>query len=335
MTDARQPDCLLINASGAAYTILPNEPWQPPGPGNPNARFYNNVGWSNTPSPVVAGGLQTDAALVGTAPAVIDSATQEATVVAFRGTLSPGGGAANWPIIYDWLINDVLTSFPVPTSEFGADAKVHEGFWNATNDLWDGVIAAVRAADGGAGRPLLITGHSKGGPLATLTAAKIAAAHAAGELTDVPVPTVVTFASPHPGNSGFAGYYNAAVTQRRWEFALDIVPLVPPTPEVANAIGDLVKKVPELGEFLGKLFDVDAAWDWTPVGELMYVNSRGNYTWISLSELHRLEVDILPEILRYGTATLGAAHCHGCPDDFGTVCDGGYMTGACADTCCT
>jgi hypothetical protein len=171
--------------------------------------------------------------------------------------------------------------------------------------------------------------------MATLAAAKLWASHHDSLLTDIPLPTVVTFASPHPGNEVFAATFDAAITQRRWEYAKDLVPLLPPTDVVADAFIAYVD-VSDLGELeklvLKGLLNTVKSWKFTSVGSLEYIDRSGNRAILGLGELERLAVDIIPEVKKSGVGALAAAHCHGCP---GTGCDGGYMSGACAGTCCS
>jgi hypothetical protein len=83
----------------------------------------------------------------------------ELAVLAFRGT-------ANWQ---DWEIN--LNALRMPMPGFEA-VSVHSGFWDAYVDSADDILAAVNqhvSPDLG----LYITGHSLGGALAQIAAAKL------------------------------------------------------------------------------------------------------------------------------------------------------------------
>lgn len=321
MTDAWQPDAALLNASAASYTILPGQTWSPPS-GN---QYYDAVHWTDTPCAVVGGTKDVDAALVGAAQLVVDGASQEAVIVAFRGTLPPAGPAPTPSKVFDWLVNDILGTFAqVPVIGFGDGAAVHSGFWLATTTIWPEVEKAIAAADNGRGLPLYLTGHSKGGPMATLAAAYL---HQQGGAA----PHVVTFASPHPGNGAFAAAYDKVIAQRRWEFAKDVVPLVPPTPAVAEDLADLVAEIPDVGADLAAIFRDAATWDYQPVGTRLYINSAGHFTHFGLDEAARLALDIAPEIATGGLAAVGHAHCCTCETK---ECDGGYQRGVCGGDCC-
>lgn len=321
MTDAEQPDAALLNASAATYTILPGQTWSPPH-GN---QYYDGVHWTGTPVAVVGGTEDTDAALVGAAHLTVDGATQEAVIVAFRGTLPPAGPSPLPSKLFDWLVNDILGTFAqVPIEGFGAGAAVHSGFWLATTTIWPAVQTAMATADNGRGLPVYLTGHSKGGPMATLAAAYM-------HQNNAPTPHVITFASPHPGNGAFQAGYDAVISQRRWEFAKDVVPLVPPIPAVADDLADLFGAIPVVGHDLASVLHEAAKWDYVPVGTCAYINSQGHFTAHCQSEDTRLYVDIIPEITFGGFAAVGHAHCCTCATK---ECDGGYQSGVGGTGCC-
>lgn len=138
-----------------------------------------------------------------------------AVLIAFRGS------EAN---IRDWLTNLRFETVPGPVS------KVHRGFYEALTE--DGLIPAApsrqileavsRFRD--RGQPLWVTGHSLGGALAVLCAARL-------HLTEgVPVQGVYTFGQPRVGDYGFASAFDRAFAGRVFRFVNnnDIVPTVPP-----------------------------------------------------------------------------------------------------------
>ena len=97
------------------------------------------------------------------------------TVLAFRGT-EPNDWA-------DLFINLKL----LPATEAG-EAKVHEGFQKALNEVWQQVESTLPA-----NLPLLICGHSLGGALALLSASRLSAR----------TPEVYTYGSPRVGNQAW------------------------------------------------------------------------------------------------------------------------------------
>lgn len=151
------------------------------------------------------------------------AASPDAALVAFRGTASIG----------DWLADlNVLTV----SQHYGT---VHRGFFQAFQDaaaaLQD-VLARL------APRPILLTGHSLGGALATIAAAEW---H-----DEIPVSFVYTFGQPGVGKGDFQSFMaqNYAGTFHRFVNDDDVVPRVPPGyrhvgrlyhfDEVGNLYGD-------------------------------------------------------------------------------------------------
>ena len=132
-------------------------------------------------------------------------------ILAFRGTLTEGE-----PAIADWL-NDFH-------ADFAADSRfpgcVHDGFLSSITALWPALLDLVQRQT--IDKPLLITGHSKGGALAFLAAHLLAALN----------PCVVTFAAPKVGDADFAADY-AVSSVWRYENPGDIVPKLPPWRYVA------------------------------------------------------------------------------------------------------
>lgn len=169
---------------------------------------------------------KTDLALVGR--------IAEGVLVAFRGTLPPlelrngrlvPGDHGLAAILLDWLNN-------VDTRPYGGGhypGRVHDGFARSLDRLWgqgaadglEGQIGALLAAAAPGQRRLYITGHSKGGALASL------AAWRARRQWDVPV-HALTIAAARAGDDAFAaGYAQAQIPSLRYEVDTDIVPYLP------------------------------------------------------------------------------------------------------------
>jgi len=104
--------------------------------------------------------------------------------LAFRGTEQD-------PI--DWAKNAQFK--PVP-GEMGG--RVHKGFRLALDEVWDGIAPIVM----GQPNPVLITGHSLGGALAVLAAARLMEA-------GMKPAAVYTYGQPRVGKSDFAGAFEA------------------------------------------------------------------------------------------------------------------------------
>lgn len=124
--------------------------------------------------------------------------------VAFRGT------EAN-PI--DWTQN---ARFNPMVGELGG--RVHSGFNRGVGEVWADLLAVITAT----GKPVVFTGHSLGGALATLAAARL---NEAGH----PVAAVYTFGQPRVGVGDFAFEYGGRLADVTYRIInhIDLVTRVP------------------------------------------------------------------------------------------------------------
>lgn len=130
----------------------------------------------------------------GTQAFLVRSTTEPALrALVFRGTEG----------LRDWLTNIRLP--PVPA--VAGPGRVHHGFQSALNSVWPGITERLGSGD----RSLLLAGHSLGGALATLAAARIESAG------------VYTFGAPAVGDGDFLGQL-ARVPWFRVTHAEDPVP---------------------------------------------------------------------------------------------------------------
>lgn len=80
---------------------------------------------------------------------------------------------------------------------------------------------------------IYLTGHSKGGALASIAAIMLR------QSPTLPDPTYVcTYASAKPGNTEFRDYYNKQVNQTSYEAYLDIIPFLPPAKNMMSKLDD-------------------------------------------------------------------------------------------------
>jgi Lipase (class 3) len=216
------------------------------------------------------GSSRIDAALIGTGPAGV--------VLSFRGTLPPFRSTDHKQTLEDWL-NDLEAVLVVGDKLPG---RVHHGFLGGLDALWPDVSSAV--AQQMAASPvkhLTITGHSKGGAMAHLAAARFALSTVVHG-SDI---TVRTFEGAHPGDQTFAdGYQRLVPDVVRYEFQDDLVPHLPPSIMVRQ----LFKREP----FFQPLMAIDSGVDYAPAGRLQFIDWSGKIqdqsTMLSTERFFRL-----------------------------------------------
>jgi hypothetical protein len=244
---------------------------------SPVSSYRPPIGFAPGVQAILQKGLH--ACLVGSIP--------EGILIAFRGTLNPFGPG-------DW-IRDWVHDFEVkPVSLPGQIGSIHSGFWSALETLWPLLTKTLDAIDPQLERPLFLTGHSKGGALATL------AAWRARSLWNRPVGEVVTFASPRVGDGAFRKTYEAAgIAQTRYEYGDDLVPHLPPDLRLVA----LLARLPNLPRAF-------PAFDYQHVGKLLYLAEGDALPGDSLS-VERERVKRLARLLAKGPrglAVMVAAH---------------------------
>jgi len=243
MTASSLP-CRLICASNLAYQVSTNGPLTP------------------SPLPDYAAG----AGLIGKAVGFIDSLAvhaclvgtfQDGVFISFRGTLAIDDPNHSLQLrIRDW-VNDFRARLVESPNIPG---KVHEGFLDGLNSLWDGAKkeAERQLALLGAGSKLFITGHSKGGGIAPLAAVRWF------QETGTK-PTTITFEAPKVGNEDFqSGVATAGLEIHRYEYQDDFVPHVPPSSRLLTM----------LQSFIGEDFSVLDDHNYQHVGQLHFIDSN-------------------------------------------------------------
>lgn len=284
--------CRLLCAAEATYGIQPRKSFVKLQP------YYDGAGFIDTPTVIAGGANQIDAALVGE--------NVDGIVVAFRGTLAPKA-PTTVSILLDWLQNFMA----IPETADGFPGRVHPGFLAAVLSLWPQILQTVQALS--AGHPeakIYVTGHSKGGALASLGAWLL---HNHG----LHPTQVVTFASPNTGTTGFAAAYNGALNQLRYENYLDIVPFVPPESEWV----DLLARIPQIGRIFREAED----WNYEPLGGLHYIQKDGTVigdsSKLRAKRIAEIGFDIavgkLPQVLQaHSLVKYSLGYCRSvCPED--------------------
>ena len=145
-----------------------------------------------------------------------------AIIIAFRGT--EPGNLRDWSVDVDARMKE------------GPFGRVHEGFQNGLDRVWDTMSRVVsRFQD--AAQSIWLTGHSLGAALATLAATRLCAMPA-----DRRVYGLCTFGSPRVGNRAFEVEFNRAMRARALRFVNnnDLVTRVPPRVAGFSHVGALL-----------------------------------------------------------------------------------------------
>jgi len=280
----------LLCASSCAYAGIQDGDL----PDGSVENFQPGAGFIAPPTVFVSGRLNIDSCLVG--------ATADGVVVAFRGTLP--FDALSHQTLADWASD--FNARPTASPDF--PGAVHAGFLASVAGLWERMFATVMAlrAAVGAGKPVRLTGHSKGGGMAALAAWRLEAAG---------VPTeVVTFAAPKPGNAAFAAAYTGRMKHVRYEYADDIVLHLPPS---IGGFVDTLATIPVIGERVAGV----ARFDYEAVGELRFINWTGEIVpdGPALSVERRLRLVRLVAERRFGQIRA----------DHSIACHSGYTSAVC------
>ena len=114
-----------------------------------------------------------------------------------------------------------LTGAMAPGAPSEASCKVHAGFADQLEAVWDDVLRDLETGRG----PVVISGHSLGGALATLAACRLARGPAAGRHPC----RLLTFGAPRVGDAAFAALLDAPGQSHGWRVFRedDPVPMVP------------------------------------------------------------------------------------------------------------
>lgn len=298
------PHCVFACACATAYGIDPAT-----GIYTPVQPYADFVGFNPQPAVVNSSGSdRINACLVGK--------NANGIIVAFRGTIPP----TNPDSIPDWLDD----FFDVPTTCGSLPGNVHSGFCHDIQSIIAQVIAAVQALQPSQNK-VYVTGHSKGGALASLGAYLL---NAAG----IPVQQVITFASPKTGDPDFqTGYQKVIPNQIRYENYGDLVPLVPPAVSFIGGLAAVLGLIPDIGPKLAALVKQAEAWNYVAVGQEYFIENAANGYAINTGEKASDQMGAFILNLVHGgldiVKTIADAH--------SISCNFGYMSGSCPSSLCT
>jgi Lipase (class 3) len=240
-------DVRMICASNWAYAVLVG------GEVPPLVPFEVESALAKPVVGFATGSSRIDAAFIGSGP--------DGVVLSFRGTLPPSS-PDHMQTLQDWL-SDLEAVLVVGDKLPG---RVHQGFLGALDALWPDVSTAVaqRMAESPV-KHLTITGHSKGGAMAHLAAARFALSSIVHG-SDI---TVRTFEGAHSGDQAFAdGYQRLVPDAIRYEYQDDLVPHLPPS--------IMVRQLFKAEPFFKPLMAIDSGVDYAPAGRLQFIDWNGD-----------------------------------------------------------
>lgn len=269
-------NCILLNACGAAYNIAPGTCTY-----TADNTYSPNVPYTQSPQTACGGEGLINAATVGQCPFGI--------VVAFRGTLPP---SVNDPDSWlDWLQNFFAVPASSPTGPNKVPGQVHSGFFNATTSVIHKVQSLVSGCNPGPDNPVFVTGHSKGGAMASI------GAYILSQNLGVPhVQPLVTFASARPGDVGFKAGFQNVLSQARYENFNDIVPLLPPSIDfIEPMVSHPEILITDAGRRLAHLLKSAEDWSYVPVGTMLFITST--FQVISNEDVNQQTLDVVAEFV--------------------------------------
>jgi hypothetical protein len=207
---------------------------------------------------------------------------------------------------------------------------VHHGIFDSVNYIFNDIVNVIQSLQTtyGANTPLYITGHSKGGGMASLFAAMLYF----GKAISLPSTTAVyTFASPMIGNQDFVnGFTIKSFPVYRFENYLDIVPFLAPSSAFYSLLEDApIKAFPKttvegtllcegLVAALKIAGDGNGAWGYVPLGILNFIEQDGSISDGPNNTDQQIAIDFASGLW----SDVFAAHSH--------LCGKGYMNGTCS-----
>lgn len=251
--------------------------------------------------------------------------TTDGITIAFRGTRTTS--------LLDWLQNAALFLSDMDEETYKFQGKIHTGFYRGTKSLWKPLKKILKemikeAEDNGWSKNIYLTGHSKGGAMASIAAVLLK------RDPSLPDPTYVcTFASARVGDSQFRDAYNERINQTSYEAHLDLVPFLPPS----NIVMESMSK-PMLEMIEGVLWSEASSpkkdnykWDYQTLGNRRYIDENGEIINDVTRDLDKKRITDIEQNTNFSSwDEFNQAHCSGCLSD---NCGGKYVNAIAASIC--
>eukprot|EP00979_Chaetoceros_neogracilis_P009332 scaffold2116_cov140-Chaetoceros_neogracile.AAC.7 len=213
----------------------------------------------------------------------------------------------------------------------------------------------AEAKENGWSQDIYLTGHSKGGALASLASILLKRDTSLPDPTYVWTQTTVvkchviimisfqetatrawaswrTFASARVGDSQFRDAYNERINQTSYEAHLDLVPFLPPSSTTMNVM------TPEMAEMIeGVLWSETSLsqkenykWDYKSLGNRKYISENGEIIDEVTRELDQMRIKDIEVETILSWEEFKPSHCSGCLSD---GCGGRYFDAIAGDIC--
>mmetsp|Transcript_18202 Transcript_18202/g.22290 ORF Transcript_18202/g.22290 Transcript_18202/m.22290 type:complete len:535 (-) Transcript_18202:532-2136(-) len=249
--------------------------------------------------------------------------TYDGINIAFRGTQSSS------PL--DWLQNAALFLSDIPENQ-KITGKIHTGFYRGTKSLWKPIKKILKEMIevcelNGWSTNVYLTGHSKGGAMATVAAVLMKIDN------ELPDPTYVcTFASAKVGDSQFRDEYNQNINQTSYEAHLDLIPFLPPSASTMETMNDDMKDMIE--SMLWSESSISKKekfkWDYQTVGQRKFITESGLIIENVTKELDDARIQQIESSSSLSLDEFKASHCISCSAE---ACNGYYFAAIANNLC--
>lgn len=299
-------NCPALCACGVSYNIGSDLTQEP---------YFSGSGYTSAPKAIVSTITNEAACVIGQ--------TNQGITLAFQGTVADS--------LLSWLTDAIVA----PMEADGFPGMVHTGFYLSVMSIINQIEAELKTLlNGSTNTQVLITGHSKGGALASIGAWYLSQVSKTVQASQV---TVVTFASPMPGNGEFSLGFKNIFNQANYFNYLDMVVFLPPSSYSADAWSATFETASTIATKLGLkelaaiLLNISnlmldaAGWDYTSAAAIDYfIKSDGT---ISDDILYYAEfyAAVTEHLVTGQIEKVLAAHSH--------LCGGGYMSAVCNGLC--
>lgn len=265
-------DRVAINASLAAYGIKGGE--------FENSPFGKKLGFLGDVATFEAGKLKQDACFI--------AETKEHIHLSFRGTTLISN-PNKIKVAIDWLNNSLANPTDIEElngekDEDGKTAKAHKGFNHSVDRLLKiedsnkNTIKLLLQEKSNKNKPLIISGYSKGGALAAISALKLFHQNSSGGLNFSKV-YLRTFASAVAGNTQFnTKLKGTKIDIKCYTYNLDIVPHLPANIKLLKErLESTYEKIRDIleGTLLDALDNLDFEnWGYSRINEQYYFDKN-------------------------------------------------------------